>query len=201
MELQVDMKMDADITMESEQGEEEELNKPSSSLFPIFHKPPPTTTSQLNPNPNPSAPTQWLSNTSFTTDLSVINDAVSTHYSHLQSDLQAKEGEEEELRDSTTANEAKPKYELVDSSMSDEDVEEKKRKRKRKSRKRYREGGASYDYALSSRKPDVRSWMKSTNISSSSSTTKEYYFDSRGDRDNLAFGCIYRYQFMVNLQI
>ncbi|KAM7471048.1 hypothetical protein LguiA_009231 [Lonicera macranthoides] len=191
MELQVDMKMDeptADITMESEAEEEvEELNKPSSSLFPIFHNSSTTTSSQLNPNQNPRAP-QWLSNTSFTTDLSVINEAVSTHYSHLQSDLQAEE--EEEQRDSATANEAKTKYQLVDSSMSDEDVEEKKRKRKRKSRKRYREAGASYDYAPS-RKPDVRSWTKSTNISSSS-TTKEYYFDSQGDRDNLAFGCIYR---------
>ncbi|EPS73922.1 hypothetical protein M569_00833, partial [Genlisea aurea] len=37
----------------------------------------------------------------------------------------------------------------------------------------------------SSRKSGVHKWA-------SPSTDKEYYFDSQGDRDNLAFGCIYR---------
>ncbi|CAN4085405.1 unnamed protein product [Withania somnifera] len=44
-----------------------------------------------------------------------------------------------------------------------------------------------YDYALSSsRKPQVRNWASS----SAAGSVKEYYFDSRCDPDNLAFGDI-----------
>lgn len=42
-------------------------------------------------------------------------------------------------------------------------------------------------YAIGSRKSGVRAWTNSE-----SKISKDYYFDSRGDRDNLAFGCLYR---------
>lgn len=90
----------------------------------------------------------------------------------------------------------RPQYELVDSSASDENSSEgkedkkEKKKKKRKRRNRSSEVAAPLDYGPSSRKPDGKSWANTTN--------KEYYFDSRGDRDNLAFGCIYRYVNFIN---
>nr|GMD92263.1 protein NRDE2 homolog isoform X1 [Ipomoea batatas] len=49
-----------------------------------------------------------------------------------------------------------------------------------------------YEHPLfSSRKPDVASWASSS--AAAATNAKDYYFDSRGDRDNLAFGCLYKY--------
>lgn len=45
-------------------------------------------------------------------------------------------------------------------------------------------------YGPSGRKSD-KAWANTT-------TDKDYFFDSRGDRDNLAFGCIYRFVFQCS---
>nr|XP_027122944.1 protein NRDE2 homolog [Coffea arabica] len=169
----------------------------TTSLFPV--RPQSSTGDEDN------AP-EWLRNTSFTTDLTLINDAVSTHYQ--QSQLEELSSEEDEERAEKSKEKLpRPQYELIDSSASgrgsysdDEEMKEKRRNRKRKKKKRRRRELSSnaaslHEYGLassssSSRKADIRAWASST--SDTTGSTKEYYFDSKGDRDNLAFGCIYR---------
>ena len=58
----------------------------------------------------------------------------------------------------------------------------KKKKKKKRKRSKEREDGA--------RKSGVRAWAGSD--SNSNSNSKDYYFESRGDPDNLAFGSLYR---------
>ncbi|KAL4578898.1 hypothetical protein LXL04_015029 [Taraxacum kok-saghyz] len=167
----------------------EESLQPATPLFPVL----PTTASEpINPLQlsNSNAP-GWLSNTSFTADISIINDVVSSrhhHYSELD--------EEEEEKTAAETEERRPqaRYELVDSSASDQDIDRNSRssnKEQKRKRRKTKKGAANsgYDYGPSSRKQNIKSWAKET---TSSSATKEYYFDSRGDRDNLAFGCLYR---------
>ncbi|XP_057959622.1 uncharacterized protein LOC131152049 isoform X2 [Malania oleifera] len=166
-----------------------------SSLFPL---PPPLGASI---DCAPGVP-QWLCNTSFTTDLTVINDAVSSHRPQDSSGQQVEEedgGDDDEDRDEGEPNE-RPKskasisYELLESSPSDagrdsDAFERSKRVRKKKKRKRKKSGDdlMADDYDFASRKPAVRSWA-----SSDSKPAKDYHFDSHGDKDNLAFGSLYR---------
>ncbi|KAI3454346.1 hypothetical protein Pfo_011009 [Paulownia fortunei] len=173
--------------------EEEEQPTETTSLFPAFvHHPPPQV---LPSDPNNSAAAgQWLLNTSFTTDLSVISEAVSKY--DLPYDEEQNDEEEEDKVEELNTKKRPPQYEMVPSSPSDASVSSdgehrKKRKKKKKRRKESRGSRPSYNYAATlssnSRKSGVQKW-----VSSSTSNEKEYYFDSRGDRDNLAFGCIYR---------
>lgn len=168
----------------------------TTSLFPVLP--------QSAAGDNDNVP-EWLRNTSFTTDLTVINDAFSTHYQQSQIEELSSE-EDEERAEKSKAKIARPQYELIDSSASDrgsysddEEMKAKRKNRKRKKKKSRRRELSSnaaslHDYGLasssSSRKPDIRAWASST--SDTTGSTKEYYFDSKGDRDNLAFGCIYR---------
>ncbi|KAL3824933.1 hypothetical protein ACJIZ3_020962 [Penstemon smallii] len=179
------------LSMEEEdtaQPQEQVQPNGTTSLFAAF-VPPEIVPS--NPNNNASSSAQWLYNPSFTTNLSVINDAVTKYDLHEQE-------EEDKAEEIHSNNRPPPQYDILPSdggSSSDEENIRKRRKKKKKRRNREESGSAhqSYSYGAtlssSSRKPGVEKW-----ISSSSSTTKEkdYYFDSRGDRDNLAFGCIYR---------
>lgn len=105
------------------------------------------------------------------------------------------------------------------SSMSDADIgkgegeqaERKKRKAKRRrkqkkeDRSRHREqrqtGGddwqiGSLEGQSLDRKTVVKAW-----VDKKSKMVKEYYFDSRGDRDNIAFGSLYRCVFSVHLHL
>ncbi|KAI3796903.1 hypothetical protein L1987_39590 [Smallanthus sonchifolius] len=164
---------------------EESLQPPSTAttLFPVSKQTPSDSTNPLQVS-NSSAPA-WLSNTSFTADLSTINDVVAARHDR-HSELDDEEEREEELEE----RRPQPRYELVDSSASDQDLDgrrgrsSKKEKRKRKKRKQ-----SDYEYGPSSRKQNIQSWA---NNSTTSSGNKEYYFDSRGDLDNLAFGSLYR---------
>ena len=82
-------------------------------------------------------------------------------------------------------------YDLLESPESGGDSKSESRRRKKKSkrrRKRSRERGDDGAGEFGSRKSDVRAWA-----GSALKPAKDYYFDSRGDRDNLAFGSIYRY--------
>lgn len=161
------------------------LPQVQASLFPVHLQP--------SSSGNDGVP-EWLQNTSFTTDISVINDVVASRYKPQQQSELESEDEEEEVK------EVPPRYELLDSSASDGcsgssvSGERKSRKKRKKKKRRKRELSSDappfYDYT-SSRKPDVRSWT------SSSATNKDYYFDSRGDRDNLAFGSLYRSHLIV----
>ncbi|KAL0356389.1 UNVERIFIED_CONTAM: hypothetical protein Sradi_4085800 [Sesamum radiatum] len=170
--------------------EEEEQPTETTSLFPAYVQHPPARLLPSDPNKGASAASLWLQNTSFTTDLSVINDAVSKY------DLPREEEQEQEDKvEEVNTDKRPPQYEMVPSSPSEatasSDEEHRKRKKKKKRRKREESTGSRplYNYATlsSSRNSGVQKWA-----SSSTSNDKDYYFDSRGDRDNLAFGCIYR---------
>ncbi|KAJ8554076.1 hypothetical protein K7X08_024754 [Anisodus acutangulus] len=164
----------------------------NSSLFPVF--PPCQISSTPNPTTSYDAVPEWLRSSSFTTDISVINEAVSTNYEKIQ--LENLEEDDEEIEDVEKENKKGEgtRYELLHSSASDDDERDssskkKKRKTKRRKRELSSDDRTQYDYALNSaRKRDVRNWASST----AATNVKDYYFDSRGDRDNLAFGSIYR---------
>lgn len=134
---------------------------------------------------------QWLSNTSFTTQLSAINDAVAAH---LKPEPPPSPPAPQELEQGDVRSEAQP-YEMLDSSSGSDRSDERERTKKKKSKRRKkrrrersveRGSGAFADYG--SRKSGVRVWADSE-----TKPSKDYYLDSHGDRDNLAFGSLYRY--------
>lgn len=156
-----------------------------SSLFPLLplanpHPP-------LRQNPNPNAAPQWLCNASFAADPSLISASAAV----------AQPLDEDEPDGGSSDGHAKPKrahsYEMLDSSSEDDGQGRRnKEKRKRRKRRRRRSGEDSEmttDRGLGSRKASFRSWA---GLGSQPKPSKEYYFDSTGDRDNLAFGCLYR---------
>ncbi|KAH0976100.1 hypothetical protein GBA52_017999 [Prunus armeniaca] len=161
-------------------SESEAAAAAKTSLFPVL-----PVSQQITSVPH------WLSNTSFTTQLSVINDAVISHFKPdpLPSPPPPQEHEEEEV-----PSQAKP-YEMLESSSGSDRSDErdrttKKKKHKKRKNKRMRERsverghGAFADYG--SRESSVRAWADSEKPS------KDYFLDSHGDPDNLVFGCLYR---------
>ncbi|KAG5530843.1 hypothetical protein RHGRI_025714 [Rhododendron griersonianum] len=167
------------------EAEEEQPTATATSLFPVAFRPLPVATATSSHLPPPS----WLSNPSFTAD-----PVTSPRYSHLP--LSESESEESEGPKPNDNNNTKPRsYELLETASSDgeRDVKEDKKKRKKKRRRKLSSSSSrdvkasrsAFNYDVTSRKPNVSSWA-------SSDSTKSYYFDSGGDRDNLAFGCLYR---------
>ena len=152
------------------------------TLFPLATGPSSTLASTSVP--------QWLSNSSFTADISLINDAVASQLRDETALSPPQDHDEEEDEKRAQDKPLHSSYEILESSESEGREREKKKKKKKKKRKgdRSRERGGLDGYG--SRKSRVRAWADSE-----SSTAKDYYFDSHGDRDNLAFGCIYRYFF------
>ncbi|XP_057247349.1 uncharacterized protein LOC104901371 isoform X6 [Beta vulgaris subsp. vulgaris] len=143
------------------------------SLFPIATS---STTAVTTPN--------WLCSSSFTADLSVINDAASSfHAFHTIKD------DEDESEEIPVAR--KSSYEFLESSDSERDerdYSDKKKKKMKKKRKIEKSRAPEFQtFAHGARKSGVRAWA-----SSDTKLSKDYYFDSRGDPDNLAFGCLYR---------
>lgn len=138
-----------------------------------------------------NANAQWLQNSSFNIDLSVINDAVTKY--KLTYDEEPEE--EEDKADEIDARKRPPQYDMVPSEASSSDEERRKKTRNKKKRSKAESSGsrAPFNYAATlsstSRKPGVQKWASSP---TANEKEKEYYFDSRGDRDNLAFGSIYR---------
>ena len=173
-------------------ADESPPGEPAATLFPVFNQNPTTTSEPINPLQvsNSNAP-GWLSNTSFTADISTINDVVSTRY-HQYSEPD--NDEEEETVAEVEERRPQARYNLVESSASDQDINgnnhnsNKKEKRNEERQRRERQT-VGYEYGPSSRKQNIQSW---TYNATTSSTSKKYYFDSRGDRDNLAFGSLYR---------
>ncbi|XP_042409299.1 nuclear exosome regulator NRDE2-like isoform X1 [Zingiber officinale] len=169
--------MEAERAGGGEAKEGEDPSTPKPSLFPLFPLP-----SNSSPSDPPfSSGSQWLANTSFTFDVSSLvgsgaGDALREEPANLDSDDEVP----------AAARPPPPSYDLVPSSpsvTSSEDERRSKRKARRKKRKREREGvgdGAP-------RKSAVRSWSGSV-----MKPVKDYYFDADGDKDNLAFGSLYR---------
>ncbi|RAL46346.1 hypothetical protein DM860_015339 [Cuscuta australis] len=179
-------------------SEPSEHSLSSPSLFPGF--------SQFS-KPDAADP-GWLCNSSFTTDLSVINDALRAHYSHGQSqhgDNSVEVEEEEGKEVANGANKERTQYELVGSPASDcslsssspsgegRDIPRNRRLNKRKRSRSKRSGDArpAHEFELfPRRKSGVGVWASSS--AAEITNVKDYYMDSRGDRDNLAFGCLYK---------
>ncbi|XP_072977344.1 uncharacterized protein [Typha angustifolia] len=170
----------------NEEGEREEdpnhTQNPQSSipsLFPLF-----PFSSNASSNPSSFNGPQWLSNPSFTFDVSALPDpgATSGDVGH---ELASPDSDDD--APTVEAPEARPRsYDLVPSSPSPSSSEEDRkhrRSRRRKKRKREKEGVDDGG----SRKSGIRAWAGSDRM-----PAKDYYFDVRGDRDNLAFGCLYR---------
>lgn len=178
--------------------EEEEQPTATTSLFPAFVHHPPLQVLPIDSNNTAAAAGKWLNNSSFTTDISVINDAVSKYSLPYEEEREEEEEEEGDKVEDIRTSKRPPQYEMVPSSPSgasassgEEHSSKRKKKKKRRRKEEFRGSRPLYEYAASlsssSRKQGVQKWA-----SSSTSNEKEYYFDSRGDRDNLAFGCIYR---------
>lgn len=169
---------------EGGRGEDARPNPPTPSLFPVF---PLSSNPSLPPRSSSTAP-QWLSNPSFTFDVSSLPGSGGAGASFRQ-----ESDSEEEVAAESAPSARLPTYDLVASSPSASSSEEYRRskrkegRRKKKRRRRERDGlddGAS-------RKSGVRAW-----VGSDTKPAKDYYFDLRGDRDNLAFGSLYRYVFL-----
>ncbi|XP_020090301.1 protein NRDE2 homolog isoform X1 [Ananas comosus] len=172
-------------------GEREAIPKPSTpSLFPLF----PLSSNPPNPNPTASSisssgAVQWLSNPSFTFDVSAIP-ASGGAGAALPPELAISSSDDEAP---SAAAEARAKsYDLVPSPSSpspssEEEERSSRRRERRRKKKRKRERGKEGVGEGASRKSGVRAWAGSERKPS-----KDYYFDACGDRDNLAFGCIYR---------
>ncbi|KAI3869306.1 hypothetical protein MKX03_010736 [Papaver bracteatum] len=171
-------------SMKTEDKEDVVDNQEKPSLFPLFPVSDSSSSLSNNNNTTSNNPYQWLSNnTSFTTELSIINQSVSSQCEKLRTEIQEDEGnlnEEEEAKPSFSSS-----YALLDSASSDSDERERSNKKKDKKRKRKRSKEESS--VEKSRKSGVRVWA-----GSDYKPSKDYYFDSRGDVDNLAFGSLYR---------
>lgn len=139
--------------------------KPNPSLFPLF----PSISEQQKPFSinNQNAP-QWLCNSSFTTDLSVVNDAVSAAASAYKD-----ESDDNVEKDDQTRPSPSPTYDLLEEESDEERQRNKKDKNKKRRRKKSKERGDRFDSFVSAK-------------------SKDYYFDSHGDRDNLVYGRLYR---------
>ncbi|EXB80264.1 hypothetical protein L484_025118 [Morus notabilis] len=175
-----------------EDGKEKEKNlldkkEEKASLFPLL---PILSTPISSSSYSSTTPPHWLCNSSFTADLSIINDAVSSHF---QPQSQSDEDDGNDDEDHGVQAEPPPRsYEPVESPESDGDSERNRKKKKRKRRRRERESsderGFDGDYGGLRGSSNVRAWGGDSRTKHS----KDYFFDSRGDLDNLAFGCLYR---------
>lgn len=164
--------------MAEQEKAEEEREIPRPSPFPLFPTTSSTTYSSVshpfNNTQNDDVAPQWLCNASFNTDLSVINDAV--RISESAYDDENDDRDEDVLRPPQSQS---PSYELLEEEETESDRESSRKKKKRKERKKKRKrskekGGGDFDSYVSAK-------------------SKDYYFDSHGDRDNLVYGRIYRY--------
>ncbi|KAF3792390.1 NRDE2-like protein [Nymphaea thermarum] len=113
---------------------------------------------------------QWLYNPSFSFDVSKIHDSVGVVA------YEPGPGSDEEKRVEVRE---RPSYDILESpSSSDAEYRERRRRKKGKKRRRSHEG--------------VKDVTRKSKVHLGGKQDKDYYFDVRGDRDNLAFGCLYR---------
>ncbi|XP_060964582.1 uncharacterized protein LOC133033621 isoform X2 [Cannabis sativa] len=145
---------------------------PKTSLFPLLSQPSDSISSQSR--------SHWLCNPSFTADLSLLNDAVSSHVS--------KNLSEEDDDDPEPVTAPARVYQTLDSDDQDLDTVGGKIKKKKK-RKHRRSPELDHDIGSLRRSNAPRPWSSSD---SKPSNSKPYFFDSKGDPDNFVFGSLYR---------
>lgn len=163
----------ATVEEEEEEKKEEEEEDPKSSLFPLF----PLSDSSSSHLKTTSKDPQWLCNSSFTFDVSSIQTPISSSH-HIDEDAHE------------TPPSEPPAYDLLDSSPSDRDSKGRTETRKKRKKKRTRSREEDQGLREVSRKSGVHSWA-----GSDTKPDKDYYIDTRGDYDNLVYGCLYRYAF------
>ncbi|KAK9115859.1 hypothetical protein Sjap_014806 [Stephania japonica] len=177
-----------------ESTEKSPEHKPSPPpLFPLASLITPQPNNPTNTIPSSSSSTttttttEWLTNSSFTVDLSVLRSSVASHYAHLP----PKPIEQQQQSQHAPIDPPNRSYDLLNSSSSSdgEEQETKKARKKKKSDRKSRDSvvEAARVFFGNERKSGVRAWE-----GSDSNNSKDYYFDSHGDRDNLAFGSLYR---------
>ncbi|KAL8153533.1 hypothetical protein V2J09_011293 [Rumex salicifolius] len=191
----VDTTMDEEATPSrpiSPAADEAAPHLPAVTLFPVFAAGAGGSTESSSPQ---------LRNFSFSADLAVVNEAVSSRYSRSSpvalddedeedSDGEFRKKEESEINAKPSAS----SYQLLESSGSDSeerDMKErdKRTRKKRKRKKRSDDGGGirKLPFHAGFRQSSGRAWAGSDKPAS-----KDYYVDSRGDPDNLVFGSLYR---------
>ncbi|XP_021291947.1 protein NRDE2 homolog isoform X2 [Herrania umbratica] len=155
---------------------------PRPSLFPLFPAAGAAAASVTATTAATASGPEWLCNPSFTSDLSLINDAVSS----LPRALNVEEEDEGEDEDGGGKQQQQQKnyhsYELLEEEEDDEEDSDsdgekydERQKNKKKSKKRNKK----------------RRMLKELG-DSKSIHAKDYYFDSHPDHDNLAYGSLYR---------
>ena len=178
-------------------GDRDQPQSSASLLFPL--------SSSAQQQHSVQSHSQWLYNSSFTADLSLVNDAVSFRPQPDDDD----DGDEEEEGEKTKEP-CLPEYRPVESSsppQSDSGDDgrrrrrrkEKKRRKESRRRERSSERGLGLDDYSSRRRSNVRAWAGDS--ATKLKPSKDYFFDSKGDRDNLAFGSLYRYWIFVHLRV
>ncbi|GAB2286590.1 hypothetical protein Dimus_020987 [Dionaea muscipula] len=201
----MDKAAEAPTSSDMADNEETSPQPQPTSLFPISHAPTSATASASSPASvsatTPPTVSGWLRNTSFTVDLAVVNEATSSLYGVNHLDVAEIDGEGEEPSLKVKSSKPSNSSEFVaepsgtddegrdDSEYADRGRDTSKSGKKKKSKKRKISG--EYGKKLSdfgSRKSSVRAWS-----SSEAKPCKDYYFDSRPDPDNLAFGSLYRF--------
>ncbi|CAI9109785.1 OLC1v1009681C1 [Oldenlandia corymbosa var. corymbosa] len=165
------------------------------SLFPVLLQP--------SSGSNDTAAGDWLQNSSFTADAGALNNAVPSPNQQIQLEDSSSSSGEDERAHKNRVKVSGPQYELVinssasdrgshsDDGDDDEETGKRRRNKNRRKKKKKRKMESSSATHLFPRKPDSQIWASSS-TTSSTNNAKDYYFDSRGDRDNLAFGSLYR---------
>ncbi|EOY21548.1 UPF0614 protein C14orf102, putative isoform 2 [Theobroma cacao] len=161
---------------------------PRPSLFPVFPAAgaaataataSATATATATTAATTSAP-QWLCNPSFTSGLSLINDAASS----LPRALNVEEEDEDEDEEGKQQQQQKNyhSYELLEEEEEDEEDSD--------------SDGEKYDERQKNKKKSKKRNKKRRILKelgdSKSIHAKDYYFDSHPDHDNLAYGSLYR---------
>ncbi|XWS60805.1 hypothetical protein CRYUN_Cryun07bG0068800 [Craigia yunnanensis] len=157
------------------------MKDPKPSLLPLFPAAGAAATVTTAATVTSSSVPQWLCNPSFTGDLSLINDAVSS-LPHSLNVVEVDENEEEE-KEAKQQEKNHHSYELLEEEEEEqeENFDGEKYDERKKNKKK------------SDRKNKKRKISKEIGDSKTKSIhAKDYYFDSHPDPDNLAYGSLYR---------
>ncbi|OMO86645.1 Tetratricopeptide-like helical [Corchorus capsularis] len=153
---------------------QEDPYDPKPSLFPLFSVAGDGAATSASTAPATTSVPQWLCNPSFTSDLSLINDAVSS----LPRALNVEEEEDEQKE----AKQQQQSYELIEEEEEEDEEDSysdgERNERKKKKKKSY--------------KKNKKRKMSKEMGDSKSIHAKDYFFDSHPDPDNLAYGSLYR---------
>ncbi|XP_057854710.2 uncharacterized protein LOC131064559 isoform X2 [Cryptomeria japonica] len=158
---------------------EESANQiPQSSLFPLQ----PNNTQQANDDKTINNSSSWLASASFNVSLlpSITSKTLDLD-KNSQFNIEDNNAQKVEENSAVHLEEDKLSYPILDSpGLEEDEIEDRETRRRRKRRK------------LDKKKDKERSSKVKLWAGSEIKLAKDYYFDTKGDRDNLAFGSLYR---------